>query len=545
MGIAQQLSERFMRRTWVRRAGAVAVVVAVVLLLVPLLVDVDRFRPTVEAQMSTALGRSVRMGHLSLSLLRGSLVAQQITIADDPAYSHEPMLTAKSLRIGVSFFQLLLKRQLSVTALTIESPSIQLLEGKDGHWNYSSLGGNQPEAESKPATKGPLPAFRVEELRIVNGRAVLGRVGSTRPPLEVSAINLTLRKLSMTEASPFLLTAKLSGGADLKAEGTVGPIAQNDASLTPFQAKAQLKRFDMEKAGGVLAQSGLDGVMDLEAQAASTAGLVSLKGKMKVERLRLVRSGSATREPVEVDFALGENLSAQSLQIDDVALQAGPVAAHLRGSVNLAGDEPLLDLKLSAPGMSIDGLENLLPAVGVTLPSGSRLRGGTLTATLAVTGPADKAVAEGPVVVSDTVLSGYDLGAHIGGVNPFGGSGQGTKVQTLRMELRATSEAEQLNSIYADLPQVGTATGSGTVSARQELNFNLLAKFNPTTGVGMVLGRGMSALTGFLGKATHSKAADGVPVSIQGPASNPSIHAHLGEMLMPQLSGKKLTGKKR
>ena len=49
----------------------------------------------------SALGRKVTLGHISLSLLTGSLVAENISIADDPAFSATPFLEAKELRIGV------------------------------------------------------------------------------------------------------------------------------------------------------------------------------------------------------------------------------------------------------------------------------------------------------------------------------------------------------------------------------------------------------------------------------------------------------------
>ena len=79
----------------------VAIVVAVLLVIVialPFVIDVNRFRPQIESQLSSALGRQVGLGNLSLSLLSGSVVANDITIADDPAFSKSPFVTAKSLK---------------------------------------------------------------------------------------------------------------------------------------------------------------------------------------------------------------------------------------------------------------------------------------------------------------------------------------------------------------------------------------------------------------------------------------------------------------
>lgn len=56
----------------------------------------------------------------------------------------------------------------------------------------------------------------------------------------------------------------------------------------------------------------------------------------------------------------------------------------------------MLNLKLSAPDMPVDELEAMLPAVGVVLPSGSKLKAGTLLDDLAISGPLDKLVIAGP-----------------------------------------------------------------------------------------------------------------------------------------------------
>ncbi len=69
--------------------------------MVPFFVNADTFRPTIQADLSSALGRQVTLGHIGLSLITGSLVADDISIADDPKFSTSPFLEAKKLRIGV------------------------------------------------------------------------------------------------------------------------------------------------------------------------------------------------------------------------------------------------------------------------------------------------------------------------------------------------------------------------------------------------------------------------------------------------------------
>ena len=69
-------------------------VLIVLVLIVPFLIPVNQFRPTIEEKASAALGRKVQLGNMSLSLLSGSLSAENLSIGDDSKFSSSPFLTA-------------------------------------------------------------------------------------------------------------------------------------------------------------------------------------------------------------------------------------------------------------------------------------------------------------------------------------------------------------------------------------------------------------------------------------------------------------------
>ena len=56
-------------------------VLIVIVLVAPSLIPVNQFRSTIEAKASTALGRKVQVGNLSLSLFSGGLGADNLSIA--------------------------------------------------------------------------------------------------------------------------------------------------------------------------------------------------------------------------------------------------------------------------------------------------------------------------------------------------------------------------------------------------------------------------------------------------------------------------------
>src|SRR5246127_3758331 len=128
----------------------VAIVIAVLVVIVialPFVVDANTFRPKLEAELTDALGRQVKVGNLSLSLLSGGVTADNISIADDPQFSKSPFVQAKSLKVGVEMIPLIFSRALNVTELTLDQPQINLVKSEDGNrWNFSSLGGKNPSA---------------------------------------------------------------------------------------------------------------------------------------------------------------------------------------------------------------------------------------------------------------------------------------------------------------------------------------------------------------------------------------------------------------
>src|SRR5277367_2051502 len=95
-----------------------AILVAVLLVIaiaVPFFVDANTFRPKLESELSDALGRPVRVGNLRLSLFSGGVSADDISIADDPAFSESPFVQAKSLKVGVELIPLIFSKTLNVT----------------------------------------------------------------------------------------------------------------------------------------------------------------------------------------------------------------------------------------------------------------------------------------------------------------------------------------------------------------------------------------------------------------------------------------------
>ena len=382
-------------RTWVKVVGIVAALIVLLIVIVPFFVNADTFRPTLESQISSALGRKVTLGHLSLSLLTGSLVADQVAIADDPAFSTEPFFQAKSLHIGVSTGALLFERRVHITHFTVDAPEVHLISGRNGVWNFSSIGSGSASS-SDNATSGT-PNVSIGEVKIDNGTVDISSQGQSGPPTSFQKVNVAVHDLSYTTPMPFDVSAALPANGTVHLSGTAGPIAKPNAVDTPLHASLQVRSFNPVACGAVPPSSGISAVADVDGQVVSNGHTLTTTGKIKASQLKLSPHGTPAAQPVDVDFNINQNLGTQAGEVSDIAVHTGAMAAHMNGTYQLAPGGATLNLHLAAPSLPIDGIEQLLPAAGIQLPSGSKLRGGTLTANLAITGPAAGPQIAGPV----------------------------------------------------------------------------------------------------------------------------------------------------
>lgn len=523
-------------KQWVLVVAAVAFLLLFLLSLVPFVVNAEAFKPEIEGQLSRALGREVTLGHISYTFFGGRLTAEDISIADDPAFSSVPFIQAKTLEVGIKTLPFLFGHNVRITRLSIDSPSIQLIQNANGTWNFSSIGGPTTQAASTQQPSST-PDLTVEELKISNGSATVSSIPMTGTPFQYTDVNVTLKEFSFLKSVPFDLSAKLPADGSLRLTGDVGPISQKTTAQTAFQAKLELRNFDPVAAGIIDRSKGIMMQDDVDAQLNSDGSDISSTGKIKATGLQLVPSGSPAQEPVDIDYSVSDNLDSRKGTVSDIAVHTGSAAAHVNGSFQITAQGITLNLRLAATTLPIDQLEKLLPVVGVHLPRGSSLQGGTLTANIAVTGPATATTIAGPVEIDNTRLIGFDLGSKIEGIHPLSGTSTGTAIKVLKANVSSMPENTQIKDIVADLPEIGSATGAGTVAQTGAIDFNLTAKLNASNPVGAIANGAVNAVGGIVGGILHpgakptSTGQRSIPITITGTATNPTIRENIGAIL--------------
>jgi AsmA protein len=498
----------------------VIVVVVVVLLVIvaailPSLIDTNSFRPRLQTELSSALGRNVEIGNISLSIFSGGATVDNISIADDPTFSHSPFLTAKELTVGVNLMPLIFSKRLEVRSVKIQDPTVTLLRSAAGTWNFSSLGaaGGQKHAAAPASSPSSSSAnLSVEKLTIANGTMTVGTPGGKAKQHVYTDMSLEASDLSYTTQFPFKFRANTPGGGKMKLEGKAGPINQADASLTPMNATISAENLDLATTGFVNASAGLGGVVDFNGTVESNGQKATSKGSVKTTKLKLVPAGTPAAVPVNLDYTTNYDLKQQTGALSQGDVHVGKAVAHLTGNYEMKGETTSVQMKLNGQGMPVPDLEGVLPAVGVTLPSGASLQAGSLNADLTLNGPVDKLTITGPINMSNGKLAGFSLGSKLGALGSFAGlqnkGGSETEIQTLSANIKVEPTGEHAENLNLVVPSIGTMTGVANISASGQLDCHLVAKLAGGNPVG--------ALTSFGGSS-----GGGIPFKIQGTTSSP------------------------
>jgi AsmA protein len=552
--------------------GIVIALIIVVLLVLPFVVDVNAFRPRIESELTNALGRKVTVGNLSLSLISGSVGADNIAIADDPSFSNSPFIKANKLRVGVEMLPLIFSKTLHITDLTLSQPQVSLLRDRSGKWNFSTLGSASPAKKSgstPPSSAGQSPAppvgnsagkentpaknsgnatapqnettanpnqsgtsesgieqnLSVGKLSIQGGEISVADTAAKAKPHVYKNVDVNVKNFSYSSQFPFTLSADLPGGGNAKLDGTAGPINSTDASMTPLQAKIDVKGLDIAGSGFIDPSSGIGGVANFTGSVSSDGNQAQSSGDATVDRLKLSPKGSPAQRSVAMKYQTTYEMQKQTGRLSaDVTV--GKALAKLTGTYDLHGDTAALNMKLNADNMPVDDLETLLPALGVTLPSGSSLQGGTLTADFTVNGPVTQLVINGPVKLADTKLHGFDMGSKMSAISVLSGvkTGPDTTIQNFSTDVHVAPSGIQTSNVNLVVPSLGTVTGNGTVSPQNALDYKMQAALNGSTV------SSLSQLAGMGGKGAT------VPFFIQGTASDPKFVPDVKGMLSSGLS---------
>jgi AsmA protein len=519
--------------------GITVVVLILVLLVLPFLIPVNKFRPTIEQRASEALGRKVQLGNLSLSILGGSLGIDDLSVSDDPKFNSGPFLTAKKVKVGVELMPLIFSKQLNVTEISIVNPHVMMLKDPSGKWNFSSIGGNSTAAEQKPQTTQPsgggsgAQSVSVKKVSLEDGQITLGNTNSQKRSV-YTKVNLTASDVAMNNNFPVTFSMELPGGGAMKIDGKMGPVDQKDAAFTPQNVKVKVSSLDLAKTGFLDPSLGLAGIVDIDANLVSQGGRFATKGQLKLSKAVLIAGGSPSGVPAVVDFNTSRDLATGAGVLNPSSLKIGNAKTNLSGTYKSVGDDIVLDMKIDGQGLPATDLETFLPALAINLPSGSKLTAGTLSANLHVAGPTDKLVTDGTIGLFNGKLSGFDLGQKMSSVSALAGlkTGKDLDIEKFTSNVHMAPTGLRADNLDLVVPSLGTVVGNGTLDSKNNMDFKLVASVNSS-----VVSNAASSAAGGLGGIAGQALGGGtscknggikVPLQVKGTTANPQFVPDVG-----------------
>ncbi len=209
--------------------GGIIVLLLLAALLLPALVNLDRYRGVLASRVSKALGREVTLGSLQVDLWGGlGAEAKGIQIGQAPGFGSEPFISADALRVRVQFLPLL-HGQVKVSTAILDRPRIRLLHTRDGRWSVDDLIKGQPTpSPGKPPAEAPRPgkapllgSLLLNEVAVKNGEiTLLDQARSPGLTLTLADLNLTLRQGNPSAPLEVRSQARLGGVGSGRLEST-------------------------------------------------------------------------------------------------------------------------------------------------------------------------------------------------------------------------------------------------------------------------------------------------------------------------------------
>lgn len=222
---------------WILIAGgALLVLLIAAIILVPLLVDVNRYKPQIEAKVQEATGRTFKIGgDIALSVFPWvGLNLSDLQLGSPEGFKERELLKVGNFEARIKLIPLLSKN-VEIKRIILQAPDIVLVKNKNGRTNWDFKGPKAtpkapPTAQDAPADKPgfALQSLTAEEIAIRNGTLTfIDHTSGKRQ--EVSEINLALADVSLDRPVSLTFSTRVNG-QPLKIEGTMGPVGSPPAS---------------------------------------------------------------------------------------------------------------------------------------------------------------------------------------------------------------------------------------------------------------------------------------------------------------------------
>lgn len=288
--------------------AALVVLVLGALLALPLLLDTPAIQTYASQAASHALGRPVKFDALSISALPLPTVKLRgLQVAEDPSFGPGPFITVTEGRMRIRI-RPLLQGRVELADLTLEEPSIHVVEDAAGRLNVATLGGGgAPPAPTGQPRVGPsrpgvtaASAMLLSRVRIVKGAIDYQQAGAKSAQFTLDAIDVTVTRAAAGEA------LRVSGSAQAQpgnvkltiTEATVGVVPGRAFGDAQLKATVDIESRDVAPAAALFVpKPTVSGPLKGRIQVSGTAARLTASGAVGFDRLTLSAQQPHCLEP--------------------------------------------------------------------------------------------------------------------------------------------------------------------------------------------------------------------------------------------------------
>jgi uncharacterized protein involved in outer membrane biogenesis len=231
----------------------VAALTAFAAVIVPLAVNVDRYRPQAVAQIEAESGKRASIGRLTFRVLpRVAIRVERFTLANPNGFPQGNFVQAKTVDAALDLIQLLHHR-VTVMALKFDGLTLDILQNAEGRWNFENA---RLAPASLPSVTDAVPDARndalggVSNISILDGRfraASLLPSGDRGPALiDVRGVTMNLHKINLNAMTSHSSTT--SGAAWAEGAIQAASLASGSLNFSDLNSKIRFEaghvRFD-------------------------------------------------------------------------------------------------------------------------------------------------------------------------------------------------------------------------------------------------------------------------------------------------------------
>ncbi len=245
--------------------------------------DTDQYLLQITKKASLALGRPVSIAGAGLGFSEQGITldAGPLTIADDLDFTRQPFIKVDRVRISLDLRSLILRREIHITNILLQSPQIHFIRSQEGRINARSIGQASRSAGDKTAViASPSPRIIVPPaglIAILKGQAIPERTNFTKSkelgllkiqdasisfidqshgrPLDIwlSNINASLNDFSLSKPFQLSFDASLYSN-DPNVHGSARvflDLSKQSVRISDLRLHTDLSRLDIEQLKGI------------------------------------------------------------------------------------------------------------------------------------------------------------------------------------------------------------------------------------------------------------------------------------------------------